>query len=434
MPRRIEIELTSRTPDGAWTWRAAGARQPRGSVKSELVPTGTSVGDVLRAEVESGIDGIEVVALSPPPAREEQRPEHRIEVVGAPRRGPDISVTLAPGSRRGREDARPGRREGPRREGAGRRGGAGATDDRPRLRARKEPSGRPPPAARGARNEGDGEGRSRRSGPMPRRDRRPAVSTTHRNALLATLPPEQLPVAEQLLRGGLPAVREAISEQAAKARATGGPPVSSDALLAMAERLLPAVNLANWKDRASAAQAAGKELRLRELRAVVTASRTVTLDEEGRVLARALQESLDHRVRALREEWVARITSALDGERVLDAVRASGRPPEPGTRLPAELAVRVAAAAGAAMSAEREPAAWLELLDAVVESPVRRNVKPAGIPPDAEVQAAARAAAGLVPELAKLLGLRIPPPPPRRPVARRVVVSPVSGGGPTSVP
>jgi hypothetical protein len=432
MPRRIEIELTSRTPDGGWTWRAAGARQPRGSVNSELVPAGTSVGDVLRAEVESGIDGIEVVALSPPPAREEQHPERRIEVVGAFRRGPDISVTLAPGSRRGREEGRPGRRDGPRREGAGRRGAAAATDDRSRLRAGEEPPGRPAPAARGARNEGDG--RPRRSGPMPRRERRPAVSTTHRNALLATLPPEQLPVAEQLLRGGLPAVREAIDEQAAKARATGGPPVSSDALLAMAERLLPAVNLANWKDRASAAQAAGKELRLRDLRAVVTASRTVTLDEEGRVLARALQESLDHRVRALREEWVARITSALDGDRVLDAVRASARPPEPATRLPAELAVRVAAAAGAAMSAEREPAAWLELLDAVVESPVRRNVKPAGIPPAAEVQAAARAAAGLVPELAKLLGLRIPPPPPRRPVARRVVVSPVSGGGPTSAP
>lgn len=433
MPRRIEIELTSRTPEGAWTWRAAGARQPRGVVEGELVPEGSSVGDVLRAEVESGIDGIDVVALAPPSRREGEAPTNRIEVVGAPRRGPDISVTLAPGSRRRRDgDGRPPRREGGRREGEARpaRSGrrpegevaveAGRRAERPERRERAE---------RGPR-----EGPARRAGPPLRRDRRPAVSTTHRNALLATLPPEQLPVAEQLLRGGLPAVREAIKEQATKARSAGGPPVSGDALLAMAERLLPAVNLANWKDRASAAQSAGKDFRLRELRAVVVASRTVSLDEEGRALAKALQEALDHRVRALREEWLGRIGGAVDAGRVLDALRATARPPEPGTRLPADLAVRLSNAAGEAMTAALSPEEWLALLDAVLESPVRRTVKPAGIPEGAEVQAAARAAAGLVPELAKLLGLRIPPPPPRRPLARRVPISPVGGGGSTAAP
>ena len=30
MSVRIEIELTSSAPDGSWTWRAAGAREPRG--------------------------------------------------------------------------------------------------------------------------------------------------------------------------------------------------------------------------------------------------------------------------------------------------------------------------------------------------------------------------------------------------------------------
>ncbi|MHB1584633.1 MAG: hypothetical protein ACYC0E_12875, partial [Acidimicrobiales bacterium] len=80
MPRRIEIELTSRTPEGGWTWRAAGARQPRGMVGSELVPGGASVGDVLRAEVESGLDGIEVVALSTAPRRDDDVAANRIEV------------------------------------------------------------------------------------------------------------------------------------------------------------------------------------------------------------------------------------------------------------------------------------------------------------------------------------------------------------------
>ena len=66
------------------------------------------------------------------------------------------------------------------------------------------------------------------------------------------------------------------------------------------------------------------------------------------------------------------------------------------------------------------------MLEAVIECPVRRTVRPAGIPAVPEAQEAARHAAGLVPELAKLLGLRIPPPPPRRTAYR---LTPAVGGG-----
>ncbi len=38
MPRRIDIELTSSRPDGSWTWRAAGAREPRGVVDASVLP------------------------------------------------------------------------------------------------------------------------------------------------------------------------------------------------------------------------------------------------------------------------------------------------------------------------------------------------------------------------------------------------------------
>jgi hypothetical protein len=232
--------------------------------------------------------------------------------------------------------------------------------------------------------------------------------------MLATLRPEQIPVAEQLLRGGLQAVRQAIETQNTAAKASGKPAASTDALLAMADELVPTVRLADWKDRASVAQIAGKEYRLRELRAVVTSSRTVNLDEEGRALAKSLHESLDQRTTALRDEWLARITNALNDGRIQQAVEASIRPPEPGTRCPAELAVRLAAAAGEAMTADMPPEEWMRLLDTVVASPVRRTVKPVGIPADEVAQQAARHATGSVPALAKLLGLRIPPPPPRR--------------------
>ncbi len=232
--------------------------------------------------------------------------------------------------------------------------------------------------------------------------------------MLAALRPEQIPVAEQLLRGGLQAVRHAIEAQNAAAKSAGKPPVSSEALLAMADELLPTVRLADWKDKASVAQTAGKECRLRELRAVVAASRTVNLDDEGRAAAKVLRESLEQRTAALRDEWLARITNALNDGRVLQALEASARPPEPGTRCPADLAVRLAEAAGQAMTADQAPEEWMRLLDTVVASPVRRTVKPVGIPEDEVARQAARHASGAVPALAKLLGLRIPPPPPRR--------------------
>ncbi len=410
MSRRIDIELTSQMGDGSWTWRAAGARQPKGTVDASLVPPGEAVGAVLRADIEVGLEGIEVLSLtSTKPVRSPEKTEGRIEVKGTPKRAPDVSVIFAPGSGKRRRDDEGERGRGERRDG--RRGpGAGADAEGGSRDGRGDrPRGGSGPRRTGGRRPGEGDGR-------PARGERPAAptSTVHRNAMLATLRPEQIPVAEQLLRGGMQAVRQAIEAQNTSFKAAGKPPVASDALLAMADELLPTVRLADWKDRATVAQTAGKDYRLRELRAVVAASRTVTLDEEGRTLAKALQESLDQRTTALREEWLARITNALNDGRVLQAVEASIRPPEPGTRCPAELAVRLASAAGEAMSADLAPEEWMRLLDAVVASPVRRTVKPAAIPDDEVARQAARHAAGSVPALAKLLGLRIPPPPPRR--------------------
>jgi hypothetical protein len=413
MSRRIDIELTSRAADGSWTWRAAGARQPKGVVEAALVPSGEKVGSVLLAEVEVSLEGIEVLSLSEAkPQRSPERVEGRIEVRGTPKRAPDVSVVLAPGSsKRRRDDGDGGERRD--RRGRGNRD-ADAHDERGGERGDRPPRGASGPRRPGARRPGERDGR-------PSRGERPAAptSTVHRNAMLGTLRPEQIPIAEQLLRGGLQAVRQAIDAQNAAAKAAGKPPVAGDALLAMADELSPTVRLAEWKDRASVAQTAGKEYRLRELRAVVAASRTLNLDEEGRAMAKALQESLDQRTTALREEWLARITNALNDGRVQQAVEASIRPPEPGTRCPAELAVRLAGAAGEALSADKAPEEWMQLLDAVVASPVRRNVKPAGIPDDEVARQAARHASGAVPALAKLLGLRIPPPPPRRVDAER---------------
>ena len=65
MSRRIEIELTSDRADGSWTWRAAGAREPKGTVTASLLPAGAQVGDVYRAEVEQEIEPFTVLAFLP---------------------------------------------------------------------------------------------------------------------------------------------------------------------------------------------------------------------------------------------------------------------------------------------------------------------------------------------------------------------------------
>jgi len=438
MTRRIDIELTSSQDDGTWTWRAPGARQPRGTLEGTLLPEGVKVGDVVRAEAEFDLDGIVVTSVQAPKAATRTEKAARIEIIGSGRDSAPggVSVVLVPGGRRREEDGRgdrprrssPGRGAAPRRNGSpGTPAGddrGGPRPDRPGRESRPAREPRTPRPERGASGERPERSDRVAAGPRParpersERPRRLQTVSTHRNAALAELRPEQLPVAEQLLRGGIPAVRNAIEEQNARAKAEGRAEVSPDPLLTMAEELLPRMNLAAWKDRAVAARNAGKDAPLREVRSVVASASTVTLDDEGRQMVGTLRDALQTRVTALRDGWLARIVTALDAGRVADALRVSARPPEPAARVPAEMAVRLAEAAGTAMAPDLDESEWKALLEAVVDSPVRRTVKPAGLPDPAgeDLRVSARRAAGLVPELARLLGLPIPPPPgPRRP-------------------
>ena len=64
MSRRIEVELTSSRSDGTWTWRAAGAKQPKGDLDGSLLYDGAQVGDVVRADADFLMDGIVIVGLA----------------------------------------------------------------------------------------------------------------------------------------------------------------------------------------------------------------------------------------------------------------------------------------------------------------------------------------------------------------------------------
>ena len=63
MSRRIEIELTSSSPDGSWTWRAAGAKNPKGVLDGSILSSSHKVGDVVKADAEFAIDGITILGV-----------------------------------------------------------------------------------------------------------------------------------------------------------------------------------------------------------------------------------------------------------------------------------------------------------------------------------------------------------------------------------
>ncbi|HVA53989.1 MAG TPA: hypothetical protein VNF05_10810 [Acidimicrobiales bacterium] len=460
MSRRIEIEITSLSGDLA-TWRAAGAKLPKGILQASLVPGGPVIGNVYRADIEQYMEGIEVLSVMAPKTASPLDPKNeRLELIPEAPKGPDVVVTYAPkgrGTRRDGERRDTDRRDGARREGTKRpstrrepREGASSSSERPTTRAPRSerprsdraPGERPSRGPRSEPREGASSSSERPStrreprgdrsdrGGRPSRPERPRgpqpppLTTTHRNALLATLSPEQLPVAEQLLRGGIPAVRAAVELQNKNASSQGRPTVDPTTIDRIAEELLNKTNLALWKDRAGGAIGAGRELRLRDLRAVVTSAKTVSLDDEARVQLKELQASLTARVEHLRTQWNERLEAAINSKNVKEALSLVARPPDVSTRVSADAAGRVVALVSETLTADQEPKLWNEIVELTADTSIRRNVRPLGIPSDESSHAVAVHNAGAIPELAKLLGMKVPPPPPptrlvRRPPTRR---------------
>lgn len=447
MPHRMDVELTSERDDGTWTWRAAGAKQPRGVVDAALLYKGARLGDVVRVEANVEMDGISVTSVIPPKDKNRSAPR-RLEMIGPPV-PPPRPASSSPSDRDNDAPPRRSRGDGAGARPPGGRGERGPRTDRERPadpRRGQGERGRPARAEgeRGRPARAEGERRDRRerrprapdpNAPTSRRGpKRLSPGNEHRAAALAALPAEQRPVAEQVLRGGIAAVRQAVEIQNAERRKQGEAAIKADALVAMAEDLLSQLKAAEWRDRAEAAAKILDELALRDLRSVVAGGDAAARDDETRLLASTLRQALEARLAELRGRWEHDITSALEEGRVVEALRLAGRPPDPASRFPAELALRLSEAAGTAMATDTPPDRWSALLAAVAESPVRRSVKPAGLPDLAgeELLHAARQASGRVPALAPLLGIDMPPPP--GPPRRRLQPPPPPSPSPPSPP
>lgn len=416
MSRRIDIELTSTREDGTWTWRAAGARQPKGSLAGELLPSGAAVGDVLKAEVETTLDGTTVSSVIPP--KEKKRDDDgRIELISRTLRDDELVIeTRARRGRRDRDD-RGDRRRG--RDGDRRRRRDGRGDDE--RGPRRERDERRDRGDRGDRRDGPGRDRTERprrerSAPLRPKAKRLRPARVHRKAALEALEQDQRVIAEQVLRGGIPAVRQGVEKMNEQARAEGRPEIKPDALLGLAERLLPALRTAEWRDRADAAIADLDELDLRDLRSVVVASDQAARDDETRELAATLRDGLARRVEDEQNRWIADLTETLADGRVVRALRLSSRPPKAGSPLPDDLAVRLAEATTAGLTADTHPDRWLTVLDALSYSPVRLTVVPESVPtePSEELVAAITRFAARVPKVAEAFGIEAPPEETRR--------------------
>jgi hypothetical protein len=389
MSRRIDIELTSALADGSWTWRAAGARKPNGVVDGAILPQGSTVGDVLKVEIEQMLDGIEVQSVVK--GREKAEDANVLELLPSDEPFEAVIETRARRERSERRD-RPGRRDKRGRDGSrtdkrdGRGDGRRGDQRRPHFEAPPEIPQRPKP-------------------------KRLRPGKARRNEVLAALPEEQRPIAELALQG-IPAVRARVKEENAKLEADGKPAMPEAGVVKMAEDLLPKLRVAEWLDRAEAAQRQMEHLDLRDLRSVVAASEDsiVARDESTRDLAEELRASL---VKKQEEElllWFGDIDLAIGVGRVIRALRLSSQPPKAGVMFPPELARRLGEAATAALQPDDSADRWIAVLEAVAVSPVRTLVAPT-VPPNPitdDLRATALRLGPALPQVAALLGVDVP--------------------------
>ena len=440
MSRRIEIELTSSRPDGTWTWRAAGAREPKGVLDGTILPTGSKTGDVMKVDAEFDIDGSEI--LSVVQNRAKTTKVETLSLITDDRNFQPVTQQLA---KRDKRDGRSGDRRGDRR------------DDRRDRRPRGDgESGERRPRGNGERpaRPADGERRERR----PDRPRRPRfeappelpqrprakrlkAGNTHRKEVLATIPENQRPIAELALQG-MQAVRQKLKTANEALAAEGKPTMPEQSVLQMAQDLLPKLRVADWLDRAEAAKRDLEQLDLRDLRSVVAAANdpVIERDDACRPLVADLRAGLVTRTESEHQNWLADITAAVEIGRVVRALKLAGQPPKAGAIFPEDLGRKLAEATAANLTPDAFPDRWIAVLEAVAFSPVRSlltvSAPPTNVTP--ELTKTVERLASLLPGIAQLFGVTATgkgqAPKPLRPTKpKRIPPKPTTPAAPPAV-
>jgi hypothetical protein len=223
------------------------------------------------------------------------------------------------------------------------------------------------------------------------------------------------------------AVRNRVKEENVKLKADGKPEMPEAAITKMAEEMLPKLRVADWLDRAEAAQRQMQHLDLRDLRSVVAASDDpmVARDESTRAIADELKASLVTKQTEEMSHWLEDVDAALAVGRVIRALRLSSQPPKAGVMFPPQLAKRLGEAATASLLPEDSGDRWSAVLEAAAFSPVRALVTPT-VPPTTitdDLKKTVLRLGPLLPQIASLVGVDIPKdakrPKPLRPTGRK---------------
>lgn len=388
MSRRIEIELTSNKGDGTWTWRAAGAREPRGLISADMIPKGAGISSVFTAEVQSDMDGIAVLAVIE--TEDTRTAPETIEVLGTGKRSSGVNFKGG-GRRRGK-----GRGDG---FGSGGFGGDGFGKGQPRQ---KQQGGRRKGGSRGA-----GQDRPARLRP----------ARVHRKKWLASVPPEHAALAEQIASGrgianekggvaemdngsekggaaekggteennsasenGAASEKNSISEGDSVTERDSPSEKGSLSNKDVAAKLLSEYRMAEWRDRADLVLSNFEKIDLAEIRMLVADADVCARTPETRSQAEEARQKLGERTERQHGEWLADLATNLSEGRVLRALRMSGQPPKAGVPLPLDLVKWLTTATADILTPEAQPDRWEITLQALAVSPVRRLVRPSQPP------------------------------------------------------
>lgn len=398
---------------------------PKGVLAGAILPDESKVGDQLKVEVEQGIDGIDV--LSVVKGRDAKSSANVLELLPVEENFQAVIETRAKRDRGDREG-----RGGRDRKG-GRDGKRGRRDGKPR--------------------DGDGEGRGDRGPRRPHFDPPPEVpqrpkpkrlrpGKARRNEVLADIPEEQRPVAELAIQG-MAAVRKRLAEDNTKLLADGKPTMPEESVLKLAESLMPKLRVADWLDRAEAAQRQMEHLDLRDLRSVVASGDDpiVARDESTREVLSQLKADLVKKQEQELKLWHEDVEAAIDVGRSIRALRLSSQPPKAGVMFPPELARKLSEAATAGLTPEDSSDRWAAVMEAAAFSPVRTLVAPTAPPSSItdDLRKTALRLGPLLPQIAALLGVEVPAdaprpkplrPGPRRDNKRKKPASRTGGGAP----
>jgi hypothetical protein len=396
MATRIDIEVTSDRGDGTFTWRAAGAKHPKGVFDAPLLPAGCAVGDILRAEAEFTVDGPELISITAPKGAKPDLVE-RLEVIGTQQQTEAVTTQLAKKGGRGG-----GRGGGGRGRDSG-RGGDSRDERGPRGDNRKGGS-----EGRGGGREGGGGG-----GRGQNRRNVLKVKRTHREEWIATLAEGRRPVAEQLMHEGRDGVSGALARQNKAALIAGRDAIDIGPIMKIADALLPALAISEWRDTADAAVAEIDTADVRELRKVVIAGDAFASNASIVETQALLRSKLSARIDKDQVAWSRDLREALTEGRVVRALRSSGRPVKAGVPLPLDLVEQLSAAATDALSPDEEPHRWTMVLEALAGSPIRRLITPEAMPEDAETDDelldTVERLAHLLPGIAALFDIEVKP-------------------------